>query len=146
MKKVPFTRSQRNEIFVEEVKLKLERTVFQRRIALNLITGNLTSKVPLNRTTSRWPTFVRRSSNDIAIPQPKCRKWTVKRQKPKYERMATIETLNFDNLALRALPIDAEEDNFVRQVSGACFSRVKPTPVEKPETVAYAAQAMQVLN
>ena len=60
--------------------------------------------------------------------------------------MATIETLNFDNLALRALPIDAEEDNFVRQVSGACFSRVKPTPVEKPETVAFAAQAMQVLE
>ncbi len=60
--------------------------------------------------------------------------------------MATLETLNFDNLALRVLPIDPEQENYTRQVSGACFSRVKPTPLKKPETVAYAAQAMQVKN
>ena len=30
--------------------------------------------------------------------------------------MATLETLNFDNLALKSLPIDPEEDNFIRQV------------------------------
>ena len=29
---------------------------------------------------------------------------------------ATLETLNFDNLALKSLPIDPEEDNFIRQV------------------------------
>ena len=28
----------------------------------------------------------------------------------------TLETLKFDNLALRALPIDTEEENFIRQV------------------------------
>lgn len=33
--------------------------------------------------------------------------------------------LNFDNKALRTLPIDEIEENYVRSVSGACFSRVK---------------------
>lgn len=36
----------------------------------------------------------------------------------------TLETLNFDNLALRTLPIDPITDNYVRQVRGACFSKV----------------------
>jgi len=60
--------------------------------------------------------------------------------------MATLETLNFDNLALRALPIDKEVKNYVRQVSGACFSRVEPTPVENATTVAYSSQAMSLLD
>ena len=37
----------------------------------------------------------------------------------------TLETLNFDNLALKRLPIDPIEDNYVREVRNACFSRVK---------------------
>ena len=32
--------------------------------------------------------------------------------------MSTLETLKFDNLALRSLPIDPEEENYVRQVPG----------------------------
>jgi len=35
-----------------------------------------------------------------------------------------MDDLKFDNLALRTLPIDPVEDNYVRSVSGACFSRV----------------------
>ena len=35
-----------------------------------------------------------------------------------------MEGLKFDNLALRTLPIDPIEENYVRSVSGACFSRV----------------------
>ena len=58
----------------------------------------------------------------------------------------TLETLNFDNLALRTLPIDKETKNYVRQVSGACFSRVKPAPVENARTVAYSSQAMSLLD
>ena len=58
----------------------------------------------------------------------------------------TLETLNFDNLALRTLPIDKETKNYVRQVSGACFSRVEPTPVENARTVAYSSQAMSLLD
>ena len=30
--------------------------------------------------------------------------------------MTTLETLNFDNLALRSLPVDPEHDNTTRQV------------------------------
>ena len=33
-----------------------------------------------------------------------------------YTNMATLETLHFDNLVLRSLPIDKEKENFVRQV------------------------------
>ena len=36
----------------------------------------------------------------------------------------TLETLNFDNLALKTLPIDTIEENYVREVRNACFSRV----------------------
>ena len=58
----------------------------------------------------------------------------------------TLETLNFDNLALRMLPMDKETKNYVRQVSGACFSRVEPAPVENARTVAYSSQAMSLLD
>ena len=60
--------------------------------------------------------------------------------------MATLETLHMDNLALRSLPIDQELKNYVRQVSGACFSRVEPTPVENPSTVAFSRSAMSLLD
>ncbi len=102
-------------------------------------TGNaIKSKVPTLKYHSH------RAVSGTAVPRTKCSKWQVKPRKPKYAEMATLETMNFDNLALRVLPIDPEEENYIRQVSGACFSKVKPTPVEKPETVAYAANAMQV--
>ena len=44
--------------------------------------------------------------------------------------------LEFDNRALRELPIDASSVNRTRQVFGACFSRVRPTPVKAPRTLA----------
>lgn len=60
--------------------------------------------------------------------------------------LATLETLNFDNLALRSLPIDPREDNVQRQVRGACFSKVTPTPVKNPKVVAHSASAMALLD
>jgi hypothetical protein len=36
----------------------------------------------------------------------------------------TLDTLNFDNLALKTLPVDSIEENYVREVRNACFSRV----------------------
>lgn len=60
--------------------------------------------------------------------------------------MASLESLNFNNLALQALPVDPQDENYVRQVSGACFSRVQPTPVENPVTVAYSVPAMALLD
>lgn len=60
--------------------------------------------------------------------------------------MATLETLNFDNSALRSLPLDPKEDNSLRQVRGACFSRVAPTPVKGPRLVAHSSSAVALLD
>ena len=49
-----------------------------------------------------------------------------------------LDNLNFDNRFLRELPADPEQDNFRRQVYGACYSSVKPTPVAQPKLVAYS--------
>jgi hypothetical protein len=38
---------------------------------------------------------------------------------------STFETLKFDNLVLRTLPIDSISENYVREVKNACFSRVR---------------------
>ncbi|XP_074652979.1 protein adenylyltransferase SelO, mitochondrial-like isoform X2 [Tubulanus polymorphus] len=59
--------------------------------------------------------------------------------------MKKMEKLRFDNSALKSLPLDPEKKNFVRQVPGSCFSRLRPTPVEKPKTVAYCSNAMRTL-
>ena len=34
--------------------------------------------------------------------------------------MTTLETLNFDNRVLKSLPLDREEENYVRTVQGVC--------------------------
>ena len=60
--------------------------------------------------------------------------------------MATLETLNFDNLVLRSLPIDSIKENFVRQVPNACFSLVEPTAVKDPEVVVHSESAMCLLD
>ncbi|XP_077987251.1 protein adenylyltransferase SelO, mitochondrial-like [Glandiceps talaboti] len=57
-----------------------------------------------------------------------------------------MEKLKFDNLVLRALPVDDSEEEGARQVPGACFSRVKPTPVANPRTVAFSTSAMTLLD
>ncbi|XP_038046390.1 protein adenylyltransferase SelO, mitochondrial-like [Patiria miniata] len=61
-------------------------------------------------------------------------------------KMATLGSLNFDNLALRSLPIDPETQNFTRSVKGACFSKTTPEPVAKPETVALSLPALRLLD
>jgi uncharacterized protein YdiU (UPF0061 family) len=54
--------------------------------------------------------------------------------------------LVFDNRALRNLPVDPSTENRTRQVHGACFSRVKPTPVKGPRTLAVAAEVAALLE
>lgn len=61
-------------------------------------------------------------------------------------RSKRIEELRFDNAVLRALPVDPEERNFVRQVKNACFSRVSPQPVENPMLVAGSAPALALID
>ncbi|KAH8024516.1 hypothetical protein HPB51_025143 [Rhipicephalus microplus] len=60
--------------------------------------------------------------------------------------MSTLETLRFDNLALRTLPVDKETRNYVRTVSGAVFSRVSPAPLESPAMVVFSDDAMMLLD
>lgn len=65
------------------------------------------------------------------------------------EQMGALEDLRFDNKALRELPVDDENaQNYLeqRQVEGACFSRVKPTPLENPKVVAFSEDAMALLG
>jgi len=54
-------------------------------------------------------------------------------------------THRFDNLVLRALPVE-DGDNRPRPVSGACFSRAAPTPLSNPRVVAVSADALRLLD
>eukprot|EP00611_Tribonema_gayanum_P000294 TRINITY_DN10208_c0_g1_i2.p1 TRINITY_DN10208_c0_g1~~TRINITY_DN10208_c0_g1_i2.p1 ORF type:complete len:671 (-),score=211.36 TRINITY_DN10208_c0_g1_i2:201-2189(-) len=59
----------------------------------------------------------------------------------------TLDSLPFDNLAVKALPVDPEERNFVRPaVPNACFSKVAPAPVRDPKIVAISQDAMDLLG
>ncbi|KAM9377891.1 selenoprotein O1 [Pholidichthys leucotaenia] len=57
-----------------------------------------------------------------------------------------LERLDFDNVALRKLPMDPSEEPGVRQVKGACFSRVKTQAVTKPRFVAVSHSALALLG
>ena len=54
--------------------------------------------------------------------------------------------LQFDNRFLEELPGDSEPDNFVREVRGACYSRVRPTPVRSPTMVAFSPETANLLG
>lgn len=57
-----------------------------------------------------------------------------------------MNTLHFDNRFLRELPGDPETLNFTRQVTQALWSRVTPTPVAKPQLLAYAKEVAEMLG
>lgn len=57
-----------------------------------------------------------------------------------------LERLRFDNRALQSLPIDSQKGNAVRQVAGACFSLVTPTPVQSPVIVAVSPAALREIG
>ncbi len=58
----------------------------------------------------------------------------------------TPETLTFDNRFARDLPADKETANHRRQVTGACYSRVLPQKVPRPQLVAYASEVCAELG
>ena len=60
--------------------------------------------------------------------------------------MATLETLNFNNLALCSLPVDKEVKKGSRRIEGACFVLTTPTPVSNPRTVAHSPSALSLLD
>jgi uncharacterized protein YdiU (UPF0061 family) len=53
---------------------------------------------------------------------------------------AALDSLCFDNSFVRELPADPREDNRTRQVQGACYTRVHPTPVVAPTLVAFSRE------
>ncbi|XP_028815141.1 selenoprotein O1 isoform X2 [Denticeps clupeoides] len=59
---------------------------------------------------------------------------------------SALERLQFDNAALRTLPLDPSEEPGVRLVRGACFSRVRPSPLTNPRFVAVSAGALALIG
>lgn len=57
-----------------------------------------------------------------------------------------MTTLQFDNVFLRELPGDPETGPRMRQVEGALYSRVDPTPVAAPRLLAHSAEMAQTLG
>jgi uncharacterized protein YdiU (UPF0061 family) len=60
--------------------------------------------------------------------------------------MATMTDLRFDNAFVRELPADPDTENVPRQVSGAAFSWVDPTPVAAPRTLAVSTEVAEMLG
>jgi serine/tyrosine/threonine adenylyltransferase len=58
----------------------------------------------------------------------------------------SLSLLKFDNRFVNELPADPETGNFTRQVLGACYSKVLPTPVSQPTLVAYAQEVAALLD
>lgn len=57
-----------------------------------------------------------------------------------------MQTLQFDNQFTRELPADPIPENARRQIVGAIYSRVQPTPVAAPYLVAYSAELAHSLG
>ena len=57
-----------------------------------------------------------------------------------------LEQLRFSNRFTRALPADPITDNYCRQVSGALYSRVSPTPVKAPHVLAITDEVAQLIG
>lgn len=60
--------------------------------------------------------------------------------------MTTLSSLRFDNRFTHELPADPVSGNSRRQVAGACFSRVSPTPVAAPKLVAWSREMADLLG
>ncbi|NOT84365.1 MAG: YdiU family protein [Methylococcaceae bacterium] len=61
-------------------------------------------------------------------------------------KLLNLQQLTFDNRFCRELPADTNSSNSRRQVFNACYSRVMPTPVIKPERVAYSKEVAALLD
>src|SRR5882762_5900901 len=59
---------------------------------------------------------------------------------------ADLATLEFDDSFARTLPGDPETRNFVRQVAGASYSSVTPTPVAAPRLLAWSDDCAALLG
>ena len=60
--------------------------------------------------------------------------------------IGSLDELSFDNRFTAALPADPDFGNTRRQVVGACYSRVEPTPVPAPHLLAHSAEMFDLLG
>ncbi len=58
----------------------------------------------------------------------------------------SLADLRFDDRFVRELPGDPDTSNRRRQVLGACYSRVAPTPVAQPQLLAYSREIAEQLG
>lgn len=57
-----------------------------------------------------------------------------------------LELMTFDDRFVSELPADPDPTNSRREVSGACYSLVTPTPVADPALLAYSREAAELLD
>jgi uncharacterized protein YdiU (UPF0061 family) len=57
-----------------------------------------------------------------------------------------MQSLRFDNAFVRHLPADSSTENRRRQVHGALYSHVQPTPVASPRLIAHSREMAQTLG
>jgi uncharacterized protein YdiU (UPF0061 family) len=57
-----------------------------------------------------------------------------------------IDQLQLASRFVRELPGDPRQDNRIRQVMGACYSRVAPTPVARPELLVLVPEVAALLD
>jgi len=57
-----------------------------------------------------------------------------------------LEFLSFDNRNLKLLPLDSSNISNPRQVEGAIFSLIDPTPVDTPILIAKSRSALELLG
>ncbi|HAW27219.1 MAG TPA: hypothetical protein DCY03_03730, partial [Planctomycetaceae bacterium] len=62
------------------------------------------------------------------------------------QTIKNLHDLEFDNQFTREMPADPETENFRRQVSQACYSRVTPTRVSQPQLVSYSKEVADLLD
>ena len=59
--------------------------------------------------------------------------------------MQTLDTVRFNNTAIKELPVDPIIENYPRKVQ-ACVSRVQPTPIKNPHLVCFSSNALDLLD
>ncbi len=62
------------------------------------------------------------------------------------KRSGALDALRFDNTFVHELPGDETAENRRRQVYGACFSPVLPTPVAAPKLVAWSPEVAELVG
>ena len=57
-----------------------------------------------------------------------------------------LDALKFDNRFVAELPCDPDSSNRRRQVAGACYSKVLPTKVCKPQLISFSKEVAQLFD